>query len=942
MNLIKSYLKIILTCLFLTVISPGAYANNEAIIGSTVYYVEKNSYFYKDSAFEKIFEEAINSINRFSDEIFIQILEISNRKLKINVKVGDTNEVIILKKNNNLIDVGKNLNSIINLLEEKGIIDDKNNPLAYHVANAVLQEIDDYSSIIEPDDLNQFLIETKGSFGGIGIVVGIRDEKLTIISPIEGTPAFKAGVKANDVIRRIESSSADGISLEQAIKLLRGEKGTKTTLYIERESVEDLIKFEITRDIIKIESISSKILKENIGYIKIKSFQSNTFEQFKDSLDSLRKKGISSIILDLRGNPGGLFNQAIKISNIFLEKNKLIVSTKSKKRNMSMKFFTTPSFGKKFYGPIIVLVDKGSASASEIVAGALKNNERSLIIGEKTFGKGTVQEIYEQSDGSAIKLTIAEYLNPKDYKVHLNGVYPDINFIPADFKNGRLIIAEEIASELNNVGLNQKLNIIYSPKEKETDEDDELIKFSQEILNSENMKKFSFNGNIKNFLSLNENELSIKARKISNSLVSKISGFKIKVENKNFKNAANYENLNLQINPKIELDSGKKELIVAKIKNGSSEGFFNLILITSSENKYLNNKYFFLGALKPKENRKFKMEISIPNRADNSNDLVKFSLSSFSMHDPLRPSLTSITEVNSNITIKKAEFIFPKFTYLVIPKKNSQNNIELELNIKLNKVSKNCDECYIRIFSQDKSLIIKNKNHKISSVKKGSIVVKSNLSLEDKLYSDYINFSIIFHDESSNSFFDKAISIPFGEISSFVKFDPRVDYRLIGKNLLFSDPGIGSIISGKIAQGNLITAIGETNKFLLIGSEDKTLYWIPKSETLKVKEEEKELFLKSKIISQYEEPPTIDIKTKFLEKENTIEVESSIHDETNLKNVNYFINGKKIRLVSRKSKNINESFGLQLDSGRNKLSIIAIDQSNIKIGKNLFITNYEE
>ena len=195
MNLIKYCLKTLLPCLFVILISSSAHANNEEIIDSTVYYIEKNAYFYKDSAFAKIFASTINSINTFSDEIFIKIVETPSENLEIEVKVDNTKENIVLKKNKNLIDVGKNLNTIINLLEEKDIANDKNNLLAYHVANAVLQEIDEYSSLIEPDDLNQFLVETKGSFGGIGIVVGIRDEKLTIISPIEGTPAFEAGIK---------------------------------------------------------------------------------------------------------------------------------------------------------------------------------------------------------------------------------------------------------------------------------------------------------------------------------------------------------------------------------------------------------------------------------------------------------------------------------------------------------------------------------------------------------------------------------------------------------------------------------------------------------------------------------------------------------------------------------------------------------------------------
>ena len=937
MNLIKYCLKILLACFLVILTSSSTYANNEEIIDSTVYYIEKNSYFYEDSAFAKIFASAINSINAFSDEVFIRILNTPNENLEIEVKVDNTNEHIVLKKNRNLIDVGKNLNTIITLLEEKDIANHKNNLLAYHVANAVLQEIDEYSSIIEPGDLNQFLVETKGSFGGIGIVVGIRDEKLTIISPIEGTPASKAGIEANDVIRRIESNSADGITLERAIQLLRGEKGTGTTLYIERENAEDLIKFDIIRDIINIESISSKILENNIGYIKIKSFQSNTFEQFQEAFSSLRGGGILSLILDLRGNPGGLFDQALQISNIFL-KNKLIVSTKGKKSNMNRPFFTAAAPIKKFTGPIIVLVDRGSASASEIVAGALKNNKRCLIIGETTFGKGTVQEVYEQNDGSAIKLTIAEYLSPKNYQVHLNGIRPDINFVSADFKNGKLLFDKEATEELLKPGLSRKPYIIYSPGEN-TAEEDELIEFSQAILNSDYMKKFSFNGNTDNFLSLMENELSIMARKITKSLTSKIDNFKIK---NNSGANTNYKELGLKINPEIILDSGKTKSIVAEIKNNSKEKFSNLVLVTNSENTFLNNKYFFVGTLKGKENKRFKMELVIPSWAEDSSDIIQFALSNLSFDDPLRPRLTSIKEVSSDIKIKRPEFIFPKFAYRIVPKNNLDENVELGLEIQLKKIQNNCDECYIKILTRDKNLIIKDKNHKINSIDKKDITVNSNLLLEKNLYSDFINFTIRFHDEVSHSFFDKEISIPFEEINSFVKFQEAVNYRFTGEKIVFSDPSNNAIVLGTITHGNLVDAIGETINFLLVATEDKRLYWAPKSTTFKVSQDEKGSFVKSKIIGQYEEPPSINIETQFSEGNNKIEIKSSVEDATNLKNINYFINEKKFRLVSQKRKSIKESFRVELGPGRNKLSVVAIDAKNIKTFKNFFITNHEE
>ena len=955
MNFIKYSIKIALSFVFSIVITFSSLANNEKIIDSTIYHVKKNSHFYDSTAYEKIFIAGIDSINTFSEDIFIQTVEVANGNLRIKIKTSEIEEELILVKNKNLIDVGRNLNLIINLLEKKNILKDKNDPLSYHVANAVLQEIDDYSSLIEPEELNQFIAETKGSFGGIGIVITLRDEKLTIISPIDGTPASKAGIKANDIIRRIESTSTDGMSLQKAITLLRGEKGTPTTLYIERENIEDLIKFDITRDTIKIDSIVSKILEENIGYIKVKAFQGNSFEDFQQALNSLREEGMASLVIDLRGNPGGLFDQALKISNLFL-KNKLIVSTRGKRANMNRDFFTARTTDNKFFGPVIVLVDRGSASAAEIVAGALKNNKRSLVLGEKTFGKGTVQEVYEQDDGSAIKLTIAEYLNPDEYKVHLNGVTPDIYFIPVDFKDRKLIFNNDSSFtqyKKNDLEFNKfnssGFKILYTPKEtKDEDEDDEIIQFSQYLLNSESIKKVAFNENTENFLSLIEEELRTKAKDLNLSFTSKIDDFAF-TEKESF-NPNEFKDLELTMNiaEKIDLESGKIKTIQAKIQNSSKREIPNLVLILNSENKSLNNKFFFVGALKAGQEKIIPMEINVPSWLENSEDLVSFSLASISLDDPLRPKLLKVQEKLSKAKITKTSFNFPEFSFFVLPEKTSEEQVRLGLTIQLRKIVKtkdaniNCEECQIKILSKNKDLIIKAKNHKIPNIYKKDVSISTTLEIDNANIKEGIEFIIRFHDEKSHSFFDKIVLLPFEEISTFVRYQEILDYRLKDKNLFFSDPSKDGIVTGRISRGGLVEVSGETKNFLLINNGDVPAFWIQKTEIFKVPKSEKDKFIRAKIIEEFEAPPMINIQTQVLDEKNKAKIISSIQDDTNLKSINYFINEKKIRLIAQDVPNVNETFGIELEPGRNKLSVMAIDQKNIKVFKNFFITSYEK
>ncbi len=927
---------LVLIALFL--ILSDSFANSRKTIESTASYVSKSSHFYDKDTYENIFLKGIDSINLFSENILVEITRKSRRNLELAVNIEDKKEILNLRNNKNIRDVARNLSLIIEFLKEKNYIEDENKQLGYIVANTILQEIDEYSSIIRPEILEQFLIESKGSFGGLGIVIGIRDERLTIISPIEDTPAFKAGIKANDVIQRIEDFDTEGYSLEQAIKLLRGEKGTPVTIYIERANIADLIRFDITRDIINIESIKSRKLKKNIGYIKVNSFQSNTYNQFLESLRSLRSEGIYSLILDLRGNPGGLFDQALKISNIFLEK-KLIVSTKSKNKQMNINFFSNPLDIPKFDGPLIVLVDGGSASASEIVIGAIKNNQRGLILGEKTFGKGTIQEVYKQDDGSAIKLTIAEYLNPQDYRVHLNGISPDINFISVNQEDGLLLVKKEAFNELSPDIPDKKLNIIYTPKEDSLDNTDELIVFSTSILNSELLKKISLEDNVKNFLSLIENEMSLNARNVSDSFTNNLKDFRVISDLNQSKTTSYNKDISLVIKKNIDFQSGKKEKIIGKISNDSDINMTNLIIKSESANKSLDNKFFYIGSVESKDNFTFEMIFDLPNWVESSKDRVKFTLFHLAMSDPLRPKLVSVKEASSNIILQKEEFIFPRFSYSIRPL-DSKKLFKLDLDIYVEKTPLDCKKCVIKILSKDTNLVIKNKSHKLDNINKKDVEIESILTVDTEEYTkNKIGFTIRFHDKNTHSFFDKDVSISVEELYSFNRFKKNKFYRLSKNSLLLSEPGSSGILIGTMKENDEIEATGKTNNFVLIESDnEKTISWIRNSNLKPLASISKS----NNISKHYEEAPKISVKSSIADKDNEIRITSHIKDSTNLKNINYFLNEKKIRLISKNEKFINDSFNIKLKPGRNKLYIIASDKKDIKTYKEIFITNNDE
>jgi carboxyl-terminal processing protease len=310
---------------------------------------------------------------------------------------------------------------------KKDYVDEKTyKDLIYGAIKGMLSSLDPHSSFMPPESFKEMQVETKGEFGGLGIEITIRDNILTVVAPIEDTPAYKAGVKAGDKIIKINGESTRDMTLMQAVKKLRGKKGTKVTISVFRKGLRKLKDITIVRGIIKIHSVKSKLFENSIGYIRITQFQQRTAKDIITSLDKFKKifGSIKGLIIDLRNNPGGLLSQAVKVSDIFLRQGK-IVYTKGRVANSEMEF-TAKDDGTEGDYPIVVLVNGGSASASEIVAGALQDHKKAVILGTQTFGKGSVQTIIPLENNCAIRLTTAKYYTPSGRSIQAEGITPDI------------------------------------------------------------------------------------------------------------------------------------------------------------------------------------------------------------------------------------------------------------------------------------------------------------------------------------------------------------------------------------------------------------------------------------------------------------------------------------------------------------------------------------
>lgn len=347
----------------------------------------------------------------------------------------------------------QNFAKVLNLIQQYYVEEVDTKKLIYGGIKGMLRELDPHTNFLPPEIFREFENETSGEFGGLGIEISVQQGVLTVISPIEDTPAYIAGVKPGDKVIAVDGKSTKGLSLVEAAQLMRGKKGSKVTLTVARDNVDKPVDIVVTRGNVKIKSVKYTDMEDGYGYIKITQFMETTGRDLKDAIDKHtgKYKEVKGLIIDLRKNPGGLLDQAIKVSDLFLDDG-IIVSTIGRDKNQkelikAQKDGTYPKF------PLIVLMNQYSASASEIVAGALQDNKRALIMGERSFGKGSVQSVVKLGDGSGLKLTVARYYTPSGISIQAEGIKPDIEVEDVDEEAfSKAIIKQESSREKDIAG----------------------------------------------------------------------------------------------------------------------------------------------------------------------------------------------------------------------------------------------------------------------------------------------------------------------------------------------------------------------------------------------------------------------------------------------------------------------------------------------------------
>ncbi|MBW1681795.1 MAG: S41 family peptidase [Deltaproteobacteria bacterium] len=389
------------------------------------------------------------------------------------------------------------LMEVLRRIEEDYVEPKDPQKLIYGAIKGMVRSLDAHSSFMTREEHQELMMETKGRFSGVGIEITVKDNLLTVVSPIEGTPAHKAGIKAGDKIIKIEGKSTKDMSLLEAVKMIRGKKGTKVHLTVFRKGEQKPLEFVITRDVIPLVSVRHLLLTPEIGYVRVMHFRTNTSSDLRKALEEIEKgRQVKGLVLDLRNNPGGLLMQAAEVADLFLDAG-LIVSTRGRKSGQNLTLSAHKDLKERTY-PIIVLVNGGSASASEIVAGALQDNKRALILGTRTFGKGSVQTILPLSDGSGLRLTTARYYTPNGTSIQLSGITPDIElaFQPVEEdkaekeeKRRRFLREEDLARHMEGEknGKQEKGESKKDTKVKRLLERDNQVRYALELLKTWNL-----------------------------------------------------------------------------------------------------------------------------------------------------------------------------------------------------------------------------------------------------------------------------------------------------------------------------------------------------------------------------------------------------------------------------------------------------------------------
>ena len=906
--------------------------------------------------------EGLGTLERIHDQILVSFPN-GEESTSFEVQAVDEKASFDMRQVNDLDSVTKTLEEVFGFITPR-ISDQepKLQDMEYAVLDQMLKSLDQHSGIITPDVYKEFMIETEGSFGGLGIVIGIRDGELTVISPIEGTPAYRMGIKPNDKIVQIGHESTVNMSLIEAVSKLRGRRGTEVTIFIDRETFPKPKEFKITRDTIKIESVETFELDDGIRYVRIRDFQKNTLDSIIENLNN-SPNNPSGMIVDLRGNPGGLLDQAERISDLFLTSG-VIVTTKV---GNSAKRYHANDKDRQYKGKVVVLVDSGSASASEILAGALKNNERAVVIGERTFGKGSVQQIFDMTDGSALKLTIAQYLTPGDISIQDVGVTPDIVLHPAIITEDTVVFdttlpklrrdgqekknEQELEKPIysiqyleNNVAQSEDKEPIpeeaLSREEKlEKLENDFYISLAKDILLS------STSPTRKDSLGKIKNNIGKITKEQEDKIVDKwrVMGIDWSTSDTSTQGSS----VSVNVVPPLPTGNAGEELeITVEVENTGPEPLYRLHASTSSENAIFAGKEFIFGKLAPGEKKSWTTTVELPKWSLTRQDEITLKF--------IDANNSKIGDFTFNAGIEALPRPLYAFNYEIVDdgRLNSSGNANgvaetgemVTLLLRVKNIGTGASEKTI--------LTLKNESGESVFLDKGRVELEM---LEPGETQEAV-FS--FHLLKPSNLAEMELQIVdeiFREgITSNVWIPGKIkDREFTLEEYLVTVPQANTPIRGGSYQQAPIIAISEkdavfktigtNSNWIKIALDEKLSGWIDKDKTqLAVNSNgNSNNGTKPSYIETFETPPIISISDlPLFTSTGTVTLSGDVNDNDGIELISVFVGDDKVALLPSSQTKVPVSLDLKLDEEVNLITIIAKDSKGL-LSKQSFVVRKE-
>ncbi len=926
----------------------------------------------------EMLKEALSWEERIIPEVLTDFTENTNTET---ITVDDVSKTYDLSKIHRTKDMVEILQDALTFINARSHLNDPltTNDIEYTAINGMLTQLDPHSIILPPKEFDEFRIGTTGKFGGLGMVVGSREGILTVISPIDGTPASRSGMKAGDKIVEIDGESTVNMNLTESVGKLRGDPGTMVTLSVLTEKAAQPKLFTLKREIIAIPTVESSLLDNSLGYIKIRNFQDDTSQCLNEHLKRLKVSNNNSklkgLIIDLRNNSGGLLDQAIEVADKFLEKGVIVVTVGPGGHPREIQEARKLETDEEFY-PIVTLVDAGSASGAEIVAGALKENNRAVIVGDRSFGKGSVQQLIELMDGSALKLTIAKYLNPLFTDIQSVGITPDIQLIPVTvakdninlFRGITALREEDLKQHLDEHPKGDKpyatVKYFSEAKEKvkpeehdegvdeETGDPYKLPDFNKDfhVLFA---KKLLLHANtwqretiLQNSSPLVDETTLSEGEKIAQALQKLDVDWSTGTSSGNAKSTASFST-----NPSLgRVKAGNKITITVNVKNTGETPLYQVRGISSCKNGLFEKLEFIFGKIDKDVTKSYSTTVEIPKSSLDRQDEVTIKFDELNKNNPADIKLNIITEA-----LPRPLFAY-SYQIMDTVKDSSKNNgdglIQAGEDIDLLVLVKNigdgvAEKSVVTVKNlSNKDIFIKNGRVETGPVNPGETKeVKLSFVVKETVSSDKFTMDMLISDTIFGTFLSNKLNFPITGGRPKITQTPCV--LKINKNHtpLYGGMSFDSPVVSMMGEGALAQSDARNTDWYHVALPNNHSGWVAKKAVIEVNNADFKPGVWEPFIQRI--PPTITLSkslSNILVGSDRLPLSVVIDDDVFVKHAYVMVNNDKVFYKSNKIANpkdqnkleINTSFPLK--DGPNIVTIIARDDQDLVTVKSFIAT----